>query len=217
MKLSRKPVKKLFFNDCMFHILEDVYEPAEDTFLLAKNLRVNRDDSVLDLGTGCGILAILAAKRARAVVAIDINPYAVYCAKINAKLNGVGRKMNILQGDVFQPVRKDKQFDLVLFNTPYLPSEEKDQKTWIEKAWAGGLDGRGLIDRFLSDVPEYLEMDGRILLVQSTLSDVDKTLKTFRKVGLKAKITATEKVAFETIVMIEAEGLQNKMNEGFGR
>ncbi|MDH5449787.1 MAG: class I SAM-dependent methyltransferase [Candidatus Bathyarchaeota archaeon] len=205
MKLSRKPMKKLFFDDCVFHVLEDVYEPAEDTFLLAENLRLNKDEFVLDMGTGCGILAILAARRAREVIATDINPYAVYCAKINAKLNGVERKMNILRGDVFQPIREGKQFDLVLFNTPYLPSEEEDQKPWIEKAWAGGFDGRGLIDRFLLDAPEYLEMDGRILLVQSTLSDVDKTLKTFRKVGLKAKITAREKVAFETIVVIEAE------------
>jgi len=198
-------MKKLFFDDCVFHVLEDVYEPAEDTFLLAENLRVNKDEFVLDMGTGCGILGILAARRARAVIAIDINPYAVYCAKINAKLNGVERKMNILRGDVFQPIREGKQFDLVLFNTPYLPSEEEDQKPWIEKAWGGGLDGRGLIDRFLLDAPEYLEMDGRILLVQSTLSGVDKTLKTFRKVGLKAKITAREKVAFETILVIEAE------------
>ena len=217
MKLSRKPRKTLFFNDCIFHILDDVYEPAEDTFLLAKNLHVNSDESVLDLGTGCGILGILAAKQARAVVAIDINPHAVYCAKMNAKLNGVERKMNILRGDVFQPITEDKQFDLILFNTPYLPSEEEGQKTWIEKAWAGGLDGRETIDRFLSDVPKYLEVDGRILLVQSTLSDVDKTLKTFRKAGLKAKITATEKAAFETIVMIAAEVFQNNINEGFAR
>ena len=204
MKLSRKPMKKVFFNDYVFYILENVYEPAEDTFLLADNLRVNENDFVLDMGTGCGILGILAAKKARWVIAVDINPYAVCCAKMNAKFNGVERKMNILQGDFFQPIKKDGKFDLILFNAPYLPSEKEEQKTWIEKAWAGGLCGRELIDGFLFEAPKRLRVDGRVFLLQSTLSEVDKTMRTFEGAGLQAKVIAEKKVAFETIVVIEA-------------
>jgi release factor glutamine methyltransferase len=200
-------MKKFFFNDYVFYVLENVYEPAEDTFLLAENLRVNKNDFVLDMGTGCGILGTLAAKKARAVIAVDINPHSACCAMMNAKLNGVERKMNILRGDLFQPIKKGEKFDIILFNAPYLPSEKEEQKTWIGKAWAGGLGGRELVDRFLLKASNYLEMDGRILLVQSTLSDVDRTMQTFEKVGLQAKIIAKEKVAFETIVVIETRVL----------
>jgi len=197
-------MKKFFFNDYIFYVLENVYEPAEDTFLLAENLLVSKDNFVLDMGTGCGILGILAAKKAREVIAVDINPYAVCCAKMNAKLHRVERKVSILRGDLFQPIKDGEKFDAILFNSPYLPSEKEEQKTWIEKAWAGGLGGRELIDRFLLKAPKHLKIGGRILLVQSTLSDVDETMRTLGKAGLRAKIIAEEKVAFETIVVIEA-------------
>ena len=66
---------------------EKVYEPAEDTFLLVENLKVGQEDVVLDMGTGCGVLAVLVADKAKKVVATDINPYAIDCAKKNAKRN----------------------------------------------------------------------------------------------------------------------------------
>jgi len=205
MRLSRKPIKKFFFNDHVFYVFEDVYEPAEDTFLLAENFRVYKNDFVLDMGTGCGILGILAAEKAKAVVAVDTNPYAVSCAKMNAKTNGVERKMGILRGDLFQPIKEGKRFDVILFNAPYLPSEPEEKKTWIEQAWAGGVGGRDLIDRFLLEASKYLKVSGRILLVQSTLSDVGKTVQTFENAGLQAMVIAKKKVAFETIVVIEAK------------
>ena len=77
--------KKAYFKDHVFEVDEHVYEPAEDTFLVAEKLETKKDDIVLEIGTGCGILAILAAKTAKKVVAIDINPYAIECTKRNAK------------------------------------------------------------------------------------------------------------------------------------
>ena len=57
--------KKAYFKDYVFHVDEHVYEPAEDTFLIAEKLKDNEDDVVLDMGTGCGILAVLAAAKAK--------------------------------------------------------------------------------------------------------------------------------------------------------
>jgi len=201
MKSSRK---KIFFNDHAFYVLRDVYEPAEDTFLLAENLSVDEDDFVLDLGTGCGILGILAAKKAKMVVATDLNPHAVNCAKMNAKLSRVEGKMDIRLGDLFQPIKQDERFSLILFNAPYLPSSRDEEKTWIERAWAGGPTGRQLIDRFISEAPRYLSENGRILLVQSSLSNINETLQKLIELGLKARIFAEKKVMFETIALIEA-------------
>ena len=201
MKSSRK---KIFFNDHAFYVSRDVYEPAEDTFLLAENLSVDEDDFVLDLGTGCCILGILAAKKAKMVVATDLNPHAVNCAKMNAKLSRVEGKMDIRLGDLFQPIKQDERFSLILFNAPYLPSSRDEEKTWIERAWAGGPTGRQLIDRFISEAPRYLSENGRILLVQSSLSNINETLQKLTELGLKARIFAEKKVMFETIALIEA-------------
>jgi release factor glutamine methyltransferase len=201
MKSSRK---KMFFNDHAFYVSKNVYEPAEDTFLLAENLHVDESDVVLDMGTGCGILGILAAKKARVVIATDLNPYAARCAKTNAKLNKVSNRMHILLGDLFQPIKQNARFSLILFNAPYLPSSPNEEKTWIGRAWAGGPAGRQLIDCFISEASQYLNRNGRILLVQSSLSNVKETLHKLREAGLKARIVAEKKVMFETIVLVEA-------------
>ena len=204
MILSEKDMRKIFFDEYTFHVSKDVYLPAEDTFLLAENLVVNKNDVVLDMGTGCGILGILAAKRARRVVAVDVNPHAVRCAKMNAKLNGVAEKMELLQSDLFSAVKKKEKFDLIIFNAPYLPSEMREEKNWIERAWAGGPTGRQLIDQFILQAPSYLKKGGRILLVQSTLSDLEETMQKLGEERFCARVVAQKKVAFETIVVIEA-------------
>jgi release factor glutamine methyltransferase len=199
------PRKKIFFDNYVFYVLNDVYEPGEDSFLLAENLVVNQNDVVLDVGTGCGILGILAAKKAKKVVATDVNPHAVSCARMNAKLNEVAGKMDIRLGNLFEPVEGNEKYNVIVFNAPYLPSERSEQKTWIERAWAGGPSGRELVDQFISQAPRYLMEKGKIILVQSTLSNIDETIQKLEKEGLRAVIVAKKKVAFETIVVIQAE------------
>lgn len=199
------PKKKIFFDNHAFHVLNNVYQPAEDTFLLAENLVVNQNDVLLDMGTGCGIIGILAAKKGKKVVAIDVNPHAISCAQMNAELNGVAGKMDIRLGNLFEPVEGNEKFNVIVFNAPYLPSERSEQKTWIGQAWAGGPSGRELVDQFISQAPRYLMEKGKIVLVQSTLSNVDETVQKLEEEGLRAVIVAKKKVAFETIVVIQAE------------
>jgi len=196
--------KKVFFGEYVFVVSENVYEPAEDTFLLARNLSITKGERVLDMGTGCGILAVLAAEKAGKVVAVDINPYAVACARKNAELNGVAAKVEARVGNLFEAVEADEKFDLIIFNAPYLPVEGKEGKSWIEKAWAGGKTGRAVIDRFISKASKYMAKNGRILLVQSSLSDVEKTLKQLSQHKLHIRVVDEEKLAFEKIVLIEA-------------
>ncbi len=206
------PTKRVFFGKYVFDVWQDVYEPAEDSFLFAENLAVQEDEKVLDMGTGCGILGIIAAKNASLVVAIDINPIAMRCAKENAKLNGVADKMFFIQGDLFTPLKAKEKFDRILFNAPYLPTEPFEGQTLIERAWAGGTSGRAVLDRFLQGIRGHLKVGGCVLLMQSTLADVNRTMKIFESKGFKAKIVASLDLPFfETIVLIEAKARHSKL------
>jgi release factor glutamine methyltransferase len=197
--------KKVYFKDYVFMVDEHVYEPAEDTFLLAEKINVTEDDAVLDMGTGCGILAVLATEKAKRVLAVDINQHAIECTIKNAEMNGAKERIEFRNGDLFQPIKPDESFSLILFNSPYLPSEPDEERSWIGKAWAGGANGRKVIDRFVMDAPNFLAAGGRIQLVQSSLSDVNRTLKMFSERKLRAMVVAQVKVAFESIVLVEAK------------
>ncbi len=197
--------KKFFYKNSVFYVLPEVYEPSDDTFLLADNLVIKRSSKVLDVGAGCGILSILAAKNASKVVATDLNPHAVECIKINVKLNDVARKVEVRCGDLFEAVKPDEKFDVIIFNPPYLPTSKGEaERGWLEKAWAGGPTGREVIDKFLREVPRYLNGGGKVLLVQSTLSDVAKTVGILEKYGFKPEILAEKKLDFESIKLIQA-------------
>lgn len=197
--------EKIFYNGNEFIILEKVYRPSEDTFLLARNLSVKGVERVLDMGTGSGIFAILAAQKTKSVIAIDINPHAVACTRRNAELNGVTSRVEVRLGDLFTPLKPSEKFELILFNPPYLPVGDGEGKSWIEKSWAGGKTGRAVIDRFIAESPSWLMEKGRILMVQSSLSNIEETLKQFQEWKLKTKIIDRTISFFEEITLIQAE------------
>ena len=64
------PIKRVHFGNHVFNVWENVYEPAEDLFLFAENLEVEKGAQVLDVGSGCGMLGILAAEKAKNVVSL---------------------------------------------------------------------------------------------------------------------------------------------------
>jgi release factor glutamine methyltransferase len=199
------PIKRVWFQNLAFDIFEEVFEPSEDSFLFAENLDVPKGIDVLDLGTGCGILGILAAQRAGNVLAVDINPYALWCAKQNAFLNHVQSTMSFLRSDLLTALNDTVRFDLILFNAPYLPSEEYELETWLGRAWAGGTTGRDVIDRFIPLGVAHLKPFGKIFLLQSSLTGLDLTLQKFRDYGLTAIVKAEKKLPFfESIHLIEA-------------
>ena len=146
--------------------MEDVYRPAEDSYLLAKYVELLVSRTVLDMGTGSGIQAVTAAKKhaVESVLAVDINPAALGEAKKRAEGEGVSGKLTFVISDLFHEVKG--KFDWIIFNSPYLPSEGVAD----EHAWAGGAK---LIERFLTGAQDHLEPGGSILLIYSSLSEPD--------------------------------------------
>ncbi|MDR2719542.1 MAG: methyltransferase [Nitrososphaerota archaeon] len=199
------PIKRVWFQDLKFDITEDVFEPSEDSFLFAENLDVHKGDEVLDLGTGCGILGILAAQKAKSVLSVDINPHAISCAKQNVALNCVQDNVSFLRSDLLSALNSGVLFDLILFNAPYLPSELYEAETWLGRAWAGGVTGRDVIDRFIPQSMSYLKPSGRVFLLQSSLTGLELTLQKFYECGLSAVVKAESKLPFfESIHLIAA-------------
>lgn len=175
-----------------------VYEPAEDTFLLAQNLAVKEGDLALDVGTGTGIIALLMARKARWVLGVDLNPIAVELARKNAELNNISN-VEFRVSDLFENV--SGEFDVITFNAPYLPGDPEEP---IDLALVGGERGREVLDRFIEEVPNYLKPGGVVQIVQSSITGVEETLKRLEKAGLRAEIMASMHVFFEDIVLINA-------------
>ncbi|MBW2971520.1 methyltransferase [Candidatus Woesearchaeota archaeon] len=148
-----------------------VYEPAEDSFLIQKEVKKLARGRVMDMGTGSGILAetALKSKRVRSVLGADIKKEAVEHCRRSIK----NRKASFIVSDLFSKVPKPKNkaqlFDTIIFNPPYLPEQEGE--LWeLKTDVAGGKHGYEIIGRFLADVNDYLAPDGIILLLFSTIT-----------------------------------------------
>ena len=119
---------------------------------------------VLDLGTGTGVAALIAAEWAQSVVAIDINPEAVRAARINTLLNRLETKIDVRLGDLFAPVAGER-FDVVLFNPPFYRGEPRDLR---DRAWRSP----DLDHRFARDLGQHLKPGGHALVCLSTDGDL---------------------------------------------
>jgi methylase of polypeptide subunit release factors len=120
----------------------------------------------LDLGTGCGIQALLAAKHAERVVATDVNPRALAYAAFNARLNGV-ENVELRTGSAFEPVEGER-FDLIVANPPYVISPDASYAYRDS-----GLRADELCRRIVADAPDHLEEGGFAHVLVSWVLDPD--------------------------------------------
>ncbi|WP_135362890.1 HemK2/MTQ2 family protein methyltransferase [Halosimplex halophilum] len=176
--------------------VEQVYQPAEDSKLLADAVveRVERGDRALDVGTGSGYVAARMAEAGADAVGADLNPHACRQAA------GVG--IPVVRADLTGPFR-DGAFDVVAFNPPYLPTEpDREWDDWMERALSGGEDGRAAIDPFLDDVARVLAPDGAAYLLVSSLTDPDAVRERAAANGLASEEVASESHPFETLLVV---------------
>ncbi len=137
-----------------------VYPPDMSSVFLLKNVMINDGDEVLDLGTGTGIQAIFAARGARRVVATDIDPLAVENARDNVAYHGLEGKIEVRQGDLFEPISPDERFNVIIFS-PCFPREVPEDTneilngTFTDRCWDVTL-------RFFSEAEGHLKEGGRI-------------------------------------------------------
>lgn len=150
---------------------------------------------VLDLGTGTGVLAIAAASSAARVVAVDSNPVAVECARINAEKNSVAHRVEPRLGDLFEPVAGER-FDLVLCNPPYFAGRPS---TELETAFRAGDFAR----RFARGLGDQLADKGRALVILSSIGDEGGFLAAFAEAGLMVETVRRRDLISEIVTLYE--------------
>jgi release factor glutamine methyltransferase len=191
--------------------LPGVFRPPSDTWMLAKVLESEIDDrrtEVLDLCTGTGALALVAARAGATSTAIDISRRAVLNVRLNALLNRV--RVRPLRGDLFAPVA-GRQFDVIVTNPPYVPApDERLPERGLERAWQAGLDGRVLIDRICAEVAAYLKPGGVVLIVQSTINGEDETCALLSDAGLEPDVAYRERGDFGPLMTRMAPDLEER-------
>src|SRR5215218_4041946 len=157
--------------------------------------------TVVDVGTGSGILALAAARAgAERVIALDINPNAAAAAVENARANGLGARvvsagMNLLSG--FQP---RPMFDVVLSSPPKHAGEPRDL---ADRGWHAGPNFRDVSSLF-EQARERLKPGGRVYVMLSSDSDLRLLIDTLsEKAGLKARLVHEHSIYIETFPIYE--------------
>ena len=172
-----------------------VYQPAEDSGLLAEAAVAEAHGRVLEVGTGSGWVAErIADERGLDVVGSDRNPHAAREAR--------GRGVEAVVADLLDPFRADA-FDAVCFNPPYLPTDpDNEWGDWMERALSGGESGRELIEPFLADVGRVLAPGGVALLLVSSLTGYEEVLALVDEAGFSHEPVVEESFPFETLTVL---------------
>jgi release factor glutamine methyltransferase len=171
----------------------EIYEPAEDSFLFVELLKSyfneNKVSSYLDMGSGSGILAEIAKESGvNEILCADINPDSVKFVQ--------EKGFEAVETDLFDSI--EQKFDLITFNAPYLPRDEREPEK-SQVATTGGEKGDEIPLAFIEQAKKHLNPEGKILVLISSLTPFDQIEK------FNPRIVARKKLFFEELLILEIE------------
>ncbi len=173
-----------------------VYEPREDSYLLQKWVSTLAKGKVLDVGTGTGILALQACREGCEVVAVDIDSEAVRALKKKAGVQGL--KLEVKFSNLFSSVRG--VYDVIVFNPPYLPSDEE----FHDPAIHGGEKGCEVLNEFIRNAKNHLAPHGFLLFLFSSLTGKSEVEEVLRREGYSYQQLDSLKLDFEELYVYKA-------------
>lgn len=198
MKCSFKVVTKAFWKNFELRIFESVYDPSEDSFLLADALPELQGKTFLDLGCGSGIQSVAAAsKGCTNITAVDANDLAVHNVQFNMIEHFPNQFIQAIQSNWFEKLG-GKKFDVIAFNPPYVPSEGK-----ADIRLDGGKTGRDPLDNILAQADGYLNPNGMIFFLQTNINDENLTIQKWGKKWALEKV-AEKRIFFEELSVWKA-------------
>ena len=162
-----------------FYVDERVLIPRPETEQLVETVLATNTGTpqrLLELGTGSGVIATSLAVHQAAwdIVATDISEPALAVAQKNAEAHACTTQITFMSGDLFEPIKmidipEKRQFDWIVCNPPYIKNMERDSLSLDvrdhepEIALFAGDDGLTVIRRLISEAPQYLSPNGKLL------------------------------------------------------
>lgn len=194
----------------------NVYEPLEDTFLLIDALETDlellkslKPQVVVEIGSGSGVIINFLAKnltsdsRHPIFFATDINSDACLATQKCSILNS--NEIEIVNCEFVGPLkdRVRQQVDVLVFNPPYVVTEKQELGSKsIPAAWAGGIDGREVMDKLFPMLDSLLSPEGLFYLVcikPNNVSDIERTLE---NLGFEMEIVLDRKAGIEHLYIL---------------
>lgn len=167
-------LEKWEFMGLPFEVGPDVLIPEQDTENLIEEIMKDLHDSdrILDLctGSGCILLSLLKYSNGTTGVGTDLSEKALAVARRNAERLGLADRIELRCGDLFEPVREDERFDLIVSNPPYIETETiehlapevRDHEPLM--ALDGGEDGLSFYRRIIPEAVRHLVTGGYLFL-----------------------------------------------------
>ncbi|MGH7492197.1 MAG: methyltransferase [bacterium] len=161
---------------------------------------------LLDMGTGSGVIGIMAAKHGAEVLAVDLNPSAVALAIANARRHGLHGHWRCLQSDLFAHLDPAERFDWIVFNPPYFPNRVQRP---AQAAWHAG-ENYETIERFLAQAQSFLVPHGKIVLILSSDMPLSLLHDKFRHCGYDVIAHAAKPHLFEIFHLLQLQRSDGK-------
>lgn len=203
----------LKFKEYSLDIPARVYLPSDDTDLLLLVLEKEVISTgktfvkAIDIGAGNALLSLALYPVVKEIYSTDINPIVIdYLLNLKERYNL--DKMKIVYSNLFDSIDKNEVFDLLVFNPPYVPTEELiededlDQMNGYDLAVNGGEYGREVIDKFIEQLPSHLERNGVCYLLVSSLNKPEELITLLSNKGLKTDVAASKRLFFEEIFVL---------------
>jgi release factor glutamine methyltransferase len=189
-------VTLFLYQGCVFRVADGAQPPKAGSLLFCRHLDVRPGLRVLEIGTGIGLAAVLAARAGGQVVATDVVPAAVDCARANAALNGVTDAVEVRLGDCYAPV-SGMRFDLICTSPPQMPTPPgRERDDAVAAADNGGLGGWTLLDRLIDGAPAHLVPGGRLVFTLFAFLGLKAAFRKLEQAGLVPAVIATESQPF---------------------
>uniref|UniRef100_A0A336LKF6 Methyltransferase HEMK2 n=1 Tax=Culicoides sonorensis TaxID=179676 RepID=A0A336LKF6_CULSO len=203
---------------------EEVYEPAEDSFLLLDALEKDMNEILskrpticVELGSGSGIIITALSKLVCAnshCIAVDISSFACKITKRTGSANNA--VVDVLNMNLLSSI-KDHSIDLLVFNPPYVPSrvdtdtvERQLEQESVEnssdnliRTWAGGVNGREVIDHVVEEIDRVLAPNGTFYLLLLKENRPDEIIKDLKCRKFKAEVFMERRIIGEQLVILK--------------
>jgi release factor glutamine methyltransferase len=176
--------------------LNDTYAPSEDTFFFADCLSEESGDSALEIGTGSGYLGKILQEKFAVVVGTDINHLALKSQDYKIQNSVCCKGADAIT----------KEFDLVICNLPYLPSDSVQ-----DIATDGGPEGLVVPLEIITSAVSCVKPEGRLLFLTSSLANYQTLIEKTKSMGFLVMILAKKQLFFEELIVVKAVKLSSQL------